>query len=675
MSKIVLKIHNSSTFVEGNIPPEVYKELRKQMSFIKKNYQFALKKRKGWDGRVSVLHYNKKSCKCFTKKTGMHFPTGLLSLAREVFSIYDIEYELIDNRTKPPKNKQYRLSDAFPARDYQYKTIEKSCKRGRGIIQSATGSGKTFMAAGIIAELSVSPVIFYVPSKDLLRQAKDEFEKFIKDSGSNLEVGVIGAGKCDIKDVNVMTVQTAIRSLDLKYKKADDEDSTEKDKLSAENKEKIKELIQNAKLVIADETQHWAADTCQVISDASENAYYKFGLSATPWRDDGDDILIDSCFGKSIAKISASLLIKKNHLVKPKIYFVSMNNMRGIKLNSYPEIYKAAIVENELRNIYIKNLCDSFYKQGRNILVLIRQIEHGNILESMIDNSVFLHGSKKNKEREDHFDLIRADHKIITIASSIFDEGIDLKALDTLILAGSGKCVHGSTKINTNNKNISNFDDIKFLVKKHYNIKSLEQNSFYDIDNLNLEVDSTFGKTKVLKFYYDGVREVYKISSKNYELIATANHRLRVMTSDNRVKYKKVKDITTEDKLMVKTNNSCFSFFNLSLKYIIDTILRENFKFEQVTNIDYMGKDEVYDITTEKGNYVASGIICHNSSTRALQRIGRVIRPYTYPDGSVKEEAIVIDFDDKCKYLQSHSNARRKIYSTEEEFEVLDLKS
>ena len=54
------------------------------------------------------------------------------------------------------------------------------------------------------------------------------------------------------------------------------------------------------------------------------------------------------------------------------------------------------------------------------------------------------------------------------------------------------------------------------------------------------------------------------------------------------------------------------------------------------------------------------------SSTRALQRIGRILRPY-----KDKKNAIAVDFMDNCKYMQAHSKKRLNIYKTEEEFEII----
>jgi superfamily II DNA or RNA helicase len=53
------------------------------------------------------------------------------------------------------------------------------------------------------------------------------------------------------------------------------------------------------------------------------------------------------------------------------------------------------------------------------------------------------------------------------------------------------------------------------------------------------------------------------------------------------------------------------------------------------------------------------------SSTRALQRIGRIIR--SFPG---KKDAVVVDLIDNCQYLFLHSRKRHKIYKTEPAFQI-----
>ena len=55
--------------------------------------------------------------------------------------------------------------------------------------------------------------IFFVTSIDLLIQAKASFEDILSDKGKPIKVGQIGGGVIDIRYINIMTVQPAVRSL------------------------------------------------------------------------------------------------------------------------------------------------------------------------------------------------------------------------------------------------------------------------------------------------------------------------------------------------------------------------------------------------------------------------------------------------------------------------------
>jgi len=401
--------------------------------------------KKEWDGTISAVCWNAQFCHCHTKKKGLHFHTGLLGKAVDFFRFHNIPFQRIDCRVLTPKTNRYTMSPSFEHRDYQLDVVNRvvggNGHKGisRGIIKCATGGGKTGMASAIVAGIGVSPTIFYVTSIDLLKQAKDELEKFIWENGAPIEVGMVGGGKKDIKDITVMTVQTAVRALGGVWVKYDDENFEQDDTDIGDVKDAVKKLIANCRLMICDEVQHWAAETCQIISDSSALCHYRYGLSATPWRDQGDDILIDACFGKCIVDISASFLIKKGFLIKPTIFFSKIDNMRGMRNTTYANVYKKAIVENEARNAQIVNLATRYYDSGRKILILVKQIAHGKLLEKLVPNSIFMHGGTGKKKREKHLDIMRKGLPQITIASVIFDEGIDCKPLDTLILAGGGK--------------------------------------------------------------------------------------------------------------------------------------------------------------------------------------------------------------------------------------------
>ncbi len=478
-SNIELKVTDSVTFVSGKMDKDLYQEFKRTLGYFDSTAIWK-KRGKNWDGYISTVCFNKSYCKCPIKKDGIHFPTGLYSRAVDFFKAYGRTVSTIDNRSSYQVGQlNITKSSALQTRDYQEDIIEKACKQQRGIIKAATGSGKTAIGSGIIAKLGVAPFIFYVTSQDLLVQAKSELERFLLNSGQPMKVGVIGGSKCEIRDINIMTVQTAVRSLGEKYEKFDDEESDEEDDISIkENRYAvISDLVRSAKGIIADECHHWSAKTCQIISDYSINARFKFGLSGTPWRDEGDDMLIDACFGKLIAEINASFLIRKGILVQPQIYFVH-NSLQMEKNIPYQTAYKQGIVENEKRNGIIANIAQKMKDNGRNTLILVKHIEHGSTLEQMIPGAVFLKGKDSSKTRQAHIEQMRQKKIPITIATSIFDEGVDVKPLDGLILAGSGKSQ--TRALQRIGRVIRTYEDpISGFVKKDAYIVDFQDNFIY----------------------------------------------------------------------------------------------------------------------------------------------------------------------------------------------------
>jgi hypothetical protein len=111
--------------------------------------------------------------------------------------------------------------------------------------------------------------------------------------------------------------------------------------------------------------------------------------------------------------------------------------------------------------------------------------------------------------------------------------------------------------------------------------------------------------------------------------------------------------------------------------------------------VEYLDRSDelVYDISvTEAENFVAGRLLAHNSifdegidvrpldtvilagqgksSVRAMQRIGRICRPYTYSDGTIKTRATAIDPVINDKFLKKHSQSRETMYSTEPAYNI-----
>lgn len=179
----------------------------------------------------------------------------------------------------------------------------------------------------------------------------------------------------------------------------------------------------------------------------AKNAYYRIGVSATPWRDGGDDILIESALSIRNPKLSinASMLIRKGNLTPCNIVFLPIKDTFEWQ-GSYHNLYQRAIVKNEQRNNTIVNVATKMVEeQKRTVLILIKDINHGDILKSLLiekigkDKVEFLSGRNNAENRKEVLQSVKNGKIKVLIGSTIADEGLDLPILDCLILAGSGK--------------------------------------------------------------------------------------------------------------------------------------------------------------------------------------------------------------------------------------------
>jgi superfamily II DNA or RNA helicase len=209
-------------------------------------------------------------------------------------------------------------------------------------------------------------------------------------------------------------------------------------------KSQVRELLSQCQAFIVDEA-HVASVVIEELGKYAKNAYYKLGLSGTPWRTDNQEIRIEGALGRKIIQVSASDLIERGFLVKPKIFVCKVNEVNeGM---TYPEIYSSNIVNNWERNFRIKQFAEEFKQKGRPTLILVERREHGSILESMIEDSVFVPGGDKGEEdptdEEKNYRrrMLNAveDNEIILIATQWANVGVDAPKISCLILAGSNQ--------------------------------------------------------------------------------------------------------------------------------------------------------------------------------------------------------------------------------------------
>ena len=436
----IITIGNRYSSVD-NLPYGASTALYDHVSYDVPGAEWVIATKPGWDGKKHLFKKNKREPSQGT------FLTGLLSYVAEfIYKEFGLIPKVVDNRKKPEKNLNIQWNDKkYSLREYQSKVVSNCIEKSRGIIECATGGGKTIIVAKIIQELGVSPFIFYVLTKDLMYQSQER----LQDAMPGTKIGIIGDGNCDIQDINIMTVQTATRAYDkdLKadLKKEEDIDEEELQQIKEEDlshiekrKQDITNLVENAVGIYFDEAHHAPCATAKDIILLSPNAYYTFGGSATPCREDNADLLLEGLFGKKRCHITASFLISEGFLVRPDIYFIKLSK-EAERVDTYNEDYEKNIVENIERNNHIISIAKSLTERKLPTMILVRRVDHGKYLAEKIPGARFVYGDSAKKHRKDSLKEFADREFPVLVATVIADEGLDIPILSALVLAGGGK--------------------------------------------------------------------------------------------------------------------------------------------------------------------------------------------------------------------------------------------
>jgi len=380
----------------------------------KKDYYFSHLYRSGvWDGRIK-----------FYDSINDRFPTGFLHSVMKLLEVNGASYVLVD-RTE---TLEYDLSEikedmlaGITLRDYQLEAIKKAVQEKRGIIHSATNSGKTEIAAGIIKVLKSAKALYFVHRKDLLLQTHERLcirlpgEKIAK-----LWSPEIPKMDRDAR-VFVATIQTA-------YAK--------------KRTPEIEEILKNVDVLFLDECHVLHSDEWVKVSQECE-ASYRYGMSGTPFTDDEvKDARLVANTGRVIYSIKNEQLIATGISAKPIVTFHLIRHDGAT--GDYYSDYEYFVIKGAARNRKICELAIDALNRGKQVVIMVVRIDHGEFLRTMFKNEYnldvpFIHGAMNAYERKKFLDSFKSGKTKVLIASTIADEGIDVSAIKCMILAGGGK--------------------------------------------------------------------------------------------------------------------------------------------------------------------------------------------------------------------------------------------
>jgi superfamily II DNA or RNA helicase len=339
------------------------------------------------------------------------FPSGLLPRLLDFLYDQNIDVKVVDKRIKPKLN-QVKLipQKSFPAlRYYQKESVKAAVSEGRGVVVLPTGAGKSLVMVKCIWELGV-PTLIVTPSKAITdMMVETMIEYFGKGKVEKLTTKTVKAKK----PIGICNIQALVK---LKPK-----------------------ALESYHLVVVDEYHHTSSKSFLDVNEQLFNPiYFRIGLTATHYRNDGSDIALEAILSETLVEMSSKKAIDEGYLVKPYFKIVPLKiHLEEKNKNNYQKAYREGIVENESRNEVIAELALEHPKDS--VIILVQQVEHGDILKTMITGAVFIHGQEKNNIRQKALEDFRKGKIKCLIGTSVIGEGVDLPIANVLIMAGGGK--------------------------------------------------------------------------------------------------------------------------------------------------------------------------------------------------------------------------------------------
>lgn len=347
--------------------------------------------------------------------------------------------ELCDDGIEYPTYGGYL--DGIELRDYQANAIEDFVAAKRGIIQAATGSGKTEIGAGIIKRVG-RKTLWLTHKIDLVDQTRKRIKKRL-----GITSGLISEGEWFPSDITIATVQTIMSQM-----KSDPE--------------RVTAFLSSIELLIVDEAHRSSGDGFFSVITNCTGAYYRASLTATPLMKgkQEDDLRLIATSGDIICRITNSDLIRRGILAEPHFVFTQVPSFgfderkarREAKAKAkakgresygtgaiYQRAYDEGIVNNAYRNNLIVSDAKELVDKGRKTVVLFQRQEHGKLLEDIFIRAGMrvrlVHGVNDLDERNSALNDLRDGFIDVVLASNIFDEGLDEPSISGIVLAGGGK--------------------------------------------------------------------------------------------------------------------------------------------------------------------------------------------------------------------------------------------
>ena len=410
-----------------DLSPECRRAMVKSLEFYVPGAQYTPAVRLGrWNGKMSYADIGGRSY------------INLLDKLLPIVQQYGYEVE-IDDQRQPGEDFEFDLVDEdsyshimwppghplagqpIKIKDHQVEVINSYLENITGINIAPTGSGKTIITAILSHKVQrYGRSIVIVPTKDLVTQTEEDYINM------GLDVGVFFGDRKEYLKTHTICTWQSLESLAKKSKEQDLEID-------------INDFFKGVVCVIVDEVHKAKADVLRrLLSTYLNNAPIRWGLTGTMPEDDGDKVGVVACIGPLLGQIDTKELQDKGILAQLHVNVWQMQDLGEVAFTNYQAELKW-LTTNQSRLKFLAKEIITMSESG-NTLILVDRVQTGELLQSLIPDSIFISGKMKSKDRKEEYKEVQeVDGKVIIATYGVASTGINIVRIFNLVLFEAGK--------------------------------------------------------------------------------------------------------------------------------------------------------------------------------------------------------------------------------------------
>ena len=387
----MIKCAMESEGILTDVSAEELKLIKEGLTIINPKWDIASRMNKSLWGVPEKLKYFKNA-----SGASIIVPIGYVDILQKAFP----DMAVTDNRLTHPLT--YKIPFNGTLYDYQQDAVKDMLLHSNGVLCAITGSGKTAMMIYMLTELQQKTLIL-VHTIELANQFISSLVKFTdlkKD-----DIGFIGSGKKDIKDITVGLLQT-VTMMDAQI------------------------LNDNFGAVFVDEVHIAPADTyAEAISLLK--AKYKYGASGTPERADGLTKVIFWLTGALRHIVPQAKL--GSVIIKPTVRVIETKYRYPLfDTSEYQDMISDLSTNFDRNTLILQTLADYPTQQ---VVMLCQRVEQVELLQLSVPGSVILTSDMGKKARASVMKgLLDGTHRVVISTYQLFSTGIDVPTLEVLFM-------------------------------------------------------------------------------------------------------------------------------------------------------------------------------------------------------------------------------------------------